>query len=547
MRTLRCFLTLVSLLSLAGFVSAQAPGESPEEFEQRMQWWSDGRLGLFLHWGVYSTFGGEYGGRDHGKEMGQTSAEWIYHKAKIPLPVYKNAAMGFEAAKYDPIDWIRQAKAAGMKYAVLTSKHHDGFALFDTKASDWNAVKSSGARRDLIREFVDACHQEGVKVGFYYSHEKDWVHHSRSTRSLEPVPEAYVELVKTQLHELFTNYGTIDLIWFDTPVAEHEELNRMCASIVRRLQPQCIINGRIGNNLGDYRNIGDRAIVDPGLGGYFESIMTMRLNWGFDRNDDYWKSSYELIRMVSQSVCRGSNFLLNIGPTPEGTFPPEDQVRLRDLGNWIQVFGEAVYATRGNPFLHEHRWGSITISEARQAVYLHLWNWDGGDIDLHGLTSKVAGAGFIDTHETLEFDQDLSDARLRVSMPEANTQNTVRIVRLALETTPAFDRDRGPGHTTTPVHHVTHAMITGSVTAIDGVDFSVTGRRIVSDQAGAEIYSADVETISFTLNEHTRYRINDDGDIRAVQGFDLEPGARYHVVYAPLPENPVVEIITLVK
>jgi alpha-L-fucosidase len=146
--------------------------ESEDAFHARMKWWDDGRLGMFLHWGVYSTYGGEYAGEDYGKEMGNASAEWIYLKANIPQEEYRRAALNFNPVKYNPKAWVQMAQDAGMKYIVLTSKHHDGFALFDTKASDWNAVDSSGIRKDLIKEYVDACHAAGMRVGFYYSHER---------------------------------------------------------------------------------------------------------------------------------------------------------------------------------------------------------------------------------------------------------------------------------------------------------------------------------------------------------------------------------------
>ncbi|MEN8121643.1 MAG: alpha-L-fucosidase, partial [Bacteroidota bacterium] len=352
--------------------------ETNAEYHERMKWWDEGRIGMFLHWGVYSTFGGDYNGQDFGKEMGNASAEWIYLKSGMPREDYEKAALNWNPYKYNSEEWALTAKNAGMTYMVLTAKHHDGYALFDSKASDWNVVKHSTIKRDLVKEYVDACKKYDIKVGFYYSHEKDWTHHIRKNSDRQPLSKEYIEFSKKQITELLTQYGKIDLIWFDTPVKEHEKFNKMCAGLVRKYQPECIINGRIGNNLGDYKNIGDRAIVNPGEEGYMESIMTMRLNWGFDKNDDFWKSSDELIKMVSKSACRGSNFLLNIGPSPEGRFPIEDQVRLSDLGKWMKLNGEAIYKTKGNPFGKEHSWGSISISKNKPVVYVHLLNWIGG-------------------------------------------------------------------------------------------------------------------------------------------------------------------------
>jgi alpha-L-fucosidase len=436
------------------------------------------------------------------------------------------------------------AREAGMRYMVLTSKHHDGFALFNTRASDWNSVQSSGIKKDLIREYVDACHEQGMRVGFYYSHEKDWFNHSRTNKDRKPLPEAYKEYVRIQIHELFTNYGKIDLIWFDTPVEEHEDFNRECAAMVRDLQPNCIINGRIGNNLGDYRNIGDRSIVDPGDTGYKESIMTMRLNWGYDRNDDFWKSSSELIEMVCKSACRGSNFLLNIGPSPEGNFPPEDKVRLHDLGVWMKLNGEAIYETTGSPFSKEYIWGSMTTKEESNTVYLHLWNWTGGSISISGISSEVLEARFLDNGEMIEIFNDEGSSNLIVKLPDHNHSDQVRIIRLLLEEEIRFDLDEGPNYSSNRVHHVTHSRIIGKITDIEGVTFTIKGRQVISNDKDHWILEEKETRLDLSLNDHLRYRINNKGDIRQVQGFELSKEKEYSVVYSPYKEGPELEIIT---
>ena len=543
----------IPILSTCFLLWALAPAftqtfqESEQAFHERMKWWNEGRLGMFLHWGVYSTFEGEYGGMDHGKEMGGASAEWIYLKAHIPQEEYREAARRFNPVDFNAEQWVKMAKEAGMKYMVLTSKHHDGYALFDTRASDWNVVQTSSIRRDLIREYVDACHRHEMRVGFYYSHEKDWFNHARISRDRGPLSKDYKEYVRIQIRELFRNYGQIDLIWFDTPIAEHEEFNRECAMLVRELQPNCIINGRIGNNLGDYRNIGDRAIVDPGLAGYMESIMTMRLNWGFDRNDDFWKSSEDLISMVSKSACRGSNFLLNIGPTPSGTFPPEDRVRLRDLGDWMKKNGEAIYATSGSPFAKEHPWGSITLKKDPGSVYLHLWNWTGGDIEVSGLLSGVNNARFLDNGENVPFNSSPGNGALVVHLPESRSSEFHRIIRLELGGAPEFDLNSGPDFSPPKVDHVTRHRILGKITPLKSTQFSITGKKLVSSDRDYSIPDNKETTLQLSLNDHVRYRINEGGTIYQVQGFELSKQKVYDVVYSPYSRGPVVEIITEIR
>jgi len=515
--------------------------ESNEAYHERMRWWDDGRLGMFLHWGIYSTFGGEYNGRDYGKEVGQASAEWIYLKSNMTEKEYRNAALNWNPDQFDAEEWVKMAKNAGMKYMVLTAKHHDGYALFKSEVSDWNIVNSSAIKRDLVKEFIAACRKYNMKVGFYYSHEKDWKHHRRQNKDPNPIPEKYVTFAKRQITELLTQYGKIDLIWYDTPVHTHEDFNRMCAGLIRKYQPECIINGRIGNGLGDYKNIGDRAIVDPGLAGYMESIMTMRVNWGFDKNDDYWKSSDDLIKMVCKSACRGSNFLLNIGPRPDGTFPVEDQVRLKNLGEWMTKNGEAIYKTKGSPFSKEHKWGSVTISKDQNMVYLHLWNWDGGEILLKGLTSKITKAGFLDSEQSVVFEP-VSKTKTKIILPEINQSSTARIVKLELESSPEFDLSAGPDFEGQKVHYVTTRLIKGKITAVDGTNFTLKGRHVVGSDY--EFYEETEKSLSFTLNDNVKFRINESGDIRLVNGYTLEKGKICKIVYSPYKEGAVVEIIT---
>jgi len=520
---------LLSYLLLT-FLSSIAQ-ESDQAYHQRMQWWDDGRLGMFIHWGIYSNFGGEYNNIDYGKEMGWTSAEWIYLTSNIPHEVYSEAAKKWNPSSYNPEAWVKMAKDAGMTYIVLTSKHHDGYALFDSKTTTWDTVDHSAVKRDLIKEFVEACNKYDMRVGFYYSHERDWTNHYRAMLTEDPVPKKYMKLAKTQIKELLTNYGQIDLIWFDTPNKNHKEYNEMCAALVREYQPNCIINGRIGNGLGDYKNVGDRTIVNPGLAGYMESIMTMRLNWGYDKNDDYWKPSNEVIRLLSFSTCRSSNFLLNIGPTPEGRFPTEDQVRLHDIGEWMKLNKEAVYKTKGSPYSKEHSWGSFTQSKDENHVYLHLWNWNGGNILLNGLTSEITEASFLDTAETLKFTQNSELAISEIKMPLHNESDVLRIIKLKTKGK-SFDLDRGPNYERPVSRHITARKFTGEITKVNGTYFTIKGKKLVADkQSGQEKYISEIDTIEFKLNDSVRFRVREDEQVFDTQGLVLKEGAKYHVIY----------------
>ncbi|MEN8230983.1 MAG: alpha-L-fucosidase, partial [Bacteroidota bacterium] len=498
--------------------------ESESEYHARMKWWDDARLGMFLHWGIYSMYGGEYNGTDYGKEVGNASAEWIYLRANIPREEYRKTALAFNPVLYDPADWVKMAMDAGMKYMVLTAKHHDGFALFETRASEWDIIDASEYKKDLIKAYVDECHKQGMKVGFYYSHEKDWFHHAKNMRDRRPLSQDYIKLAETQLRELLTRYGKIDILWFDTPVNEHVEFNRLCAALVRKYQPECIISGRIGNNLGDYQNFGDRQVIDPGKEGYLESIMTMRLNWGYDQNDSYWKSSDELISMVSKSACRGSNFLLNIGPKPDGSFPPEDRTRLKALGKWIKDNGEAIYTTQGSPFSKEHSWGSFTYSQEKQKVFLHLFGWTGGDICINGIKTRITKAYFLDDGGTVGFDQDVANSKININLPADSRNGKLRIIALDLSGNLDTDPVNGPDYVPPRIHHLNRIKIVGTIKTHENCEFEFVGKIVSTNDTGFEIDQEEEKTVKLSLNDYVRYRINEKGIIRRVSGFDLIDG-----------------------
>ncbi|MEN8117934.1 MAG: alpha-L-fucosidase [Bacteroidota bacterium] len=495
--------------------------------EERMAWWENARFGMFIHWGVYSDYGGEWNGTDYGKDTGGPSAEWIYLTADIPKKEYEKKAFEFNPVNYDPEEWVRLAKEAGMKYMVLTAKHHDGFALFDTRATDWNIVKSSTYKKDIIKAYVDECHKQGMRVGLYYSHEKDWYNHKKVRRDTSAVSKDYTEIVRTHLKELLTNYGQIDLIWFDMGINQHRELNQMCYYMVREYQPRCIISSRIGNGLGDYKNLGDRELASPETEGYVESIMTLRLNWGYDKNDNNWKSAEEVISMLSKCACRNSNFLLNMGPQPDGRFTPEEMVRLKAIGRWVKKNGDAIYGAEGSPFKGEYHWGSVTIKEKN--LFLHLYNWDSGAIQLTGIKNKVNNAQMMDDATPVIFKQD--SEKITISIPQKEKNKIVPVIVLGLENELDVNINDGPTWLPPKIKHITRKEVTGLLISADGNVFSV--------------FDGEKE-VRFELNEDVEYRINDKGNISIVNGYHPEKGKNYRIIYSPW-ENTIVEIITLLQ
>ena len=385
-------MTRRDLLRSAWFVpaAAAAQGVAPQPLNrnQRMAWWREARFGMFLHWGLYSALGGEWKGRDYGKEMGGASAEWIMLSANIPREEYAALAKDFNPVDFTPFEWVKAARAAGMRYMVITAKHHDGFSMFRTKMTPYNIVDATPFKRDPIKELAEECSRQGMRFGVYYSHSRDWYHRKPVRSDPDPPSRQYVDFVKGQLRELLTNYGPLGVLWFDGG-DQFAEINTEYGKLVREMQPNCLIGGRLGAREGfsDYVEEADRQIPGRRVAGDVETPMTMRDNWGFDRDDNHWKSGAELLQRLSLTVCRGANFLLNVGPTAAGMFTREETGTLSSIGRWMTRNYEAVTATTGSPFDYDFEWGSLVQKNDR--LFLHVLKWSPDGIAFDGLRTRV--------------------------------------------------------------------------------------------------------------------------------------------------------------
>jgi alpha-L-fucosidase len=364
--------------------------ETTAQYEARMKWWCEARFGMFIHWGLYSIPAGEWkGSTEH--------AEWIRTTAQIPLAEYDKFVDQFNPVKFDATEWVRMAKNAGMKYITITSKHHDGFCLFDSKYTDFD-VMSTPFKRDIMKELAEACHKEGIKICWYHSI-MDWHHPDylprREWEKDRPAAGAdfdrYFQHLKNQLKELLTNYGEIGVLWFDGEWEStwNTKYGTELYNYVRSLQPNIIINNRVGagrSGMEGFTKAGEFAgdfgtpeqeIPATGLPGVsWETCMTMNNNWGYNKHDDHWKSAEDLIRKLADIASKGGNFLLNIGPTSEGLFPQPAIDRLKQLGDWMNVNGDAIYGTKASPF-KDLDWGRCTQKNIDGGVrlYLHVFNW----------------------------------------------------------------------------------------------------------------------------------------------------------------------------
>ncbi len=366
-------LLILFLISLLTLNAQDYLKETKAQHDARMQWWRDARFGLFIHWGLYSVLAGQWG-----NETGY--AEWIRDQAQIPVEEYDKLVSKFDPVKFNADEWVKMAKDAGMKYIVITSKHHDGFNLFDSKYTDFD-VMSTPFHRDILKELADACHKQGMKICWYHSI-MDWHHPDylprrtwEKNRSTEGADfERYVKYLKNELKELLTNYGEIGVLWFDGEWEStwSDERGKELYNYVRSLQPNIIINNRVssarsglegftseGGFAGDF-GTPEQQVPATGLPGVdWESCITMNDHWGYNKNDHNWKSAKELLQMLADIASKGGNFLLNIGPTAEGVFPPTSMERLKDIGKWMKVNGESIYGTQASPFT-KLEWGRCT-------------------------------------------------------------------------------------------------------------------------------------------------------------------------------------------
>lgn len=318
-------------------------------------WFQNAKCGLFLHWGLYSQTAGEWNGHP------TSNGEHFMLYERIPLKEYAKIGQAFNPVHFRAIDWVRKAKRAGLKYLIVTAKHHDGFAMYKSSCSNYNIVKCTPFGRDPMKELIVACRKEGLKFGFYYSLGRDWedpdvptnwpVKAGRSNtwdypnEDIKQLSRYIARKVLPQLTELLTNYGKIDFIWFDTPELVTKIQSENILSLIRKLQPQCLVNKRIGNGLGDYSII-EQKLTNKINNKPWEACITMGKNWCYNRYDTVYKEPDIMLRHLTDIVSKGGNLLLNIGPDNMGDFPRRSEVILNVFHQWLGRYGEAIYGTR---------------------------------------------------------------------------------------------------------------------------------------------------------------------------------------------------------
>jgi alpha-L-fucosidase len=440
MKQLLFFLMLTAFLCQNAFSQQKIWDETENEKTGRLQWWDEAKFGMFIHWGVYAVPAGVY----QGEEI-EFIGEWIMNKAKIPVAEYKKFATEFNPVKYDPEAWVKLAKDAGMKYIVITSKHHDGFALFDSKVTGWDVVDATPYGKDLLAPLVEACRREGIKIGFYYSQSQDWCHPGGAVATwgqwsgpwdnaqLGDYDEYLDKIAIPQVNEILTRYGGLDIIWWDTPMYMTPERAAKFQAVIADY-PDLITNNRLGGEVQGDTETPEQHIPSTGYpdGRRFEVCMTMNDTWGYKSWDHNWKSTEELIRNLSDIASKGGNFLLNVGPTAEGLIPQPSIETLQKIGKWMKVNGDAIYSTMASPF-HYLPWGRST--QKGNKLYLHVFDWpDNGKLAVP-LLNKVKRAYLLTNQEkTLKVKK--SGLNKSIQIPSIAPDQFVSVVVLEIEGKP---------------------------------------------------------------------------------------------------------------
>ena len=413
--------------------------EPKEQKDARMHWWRRARFGMFIHWGLYAVPAGIW----KGKEI-PGIGEWIMNSARIPRHEYEQLANQFNPVKYDPDEWVRIARKAGMKYIVITSKHHDGFCMFNTKATDYNIVKATPYHKDVLKMLSEACKRQGIRFCVYYSI-MDWHHPAQApnhdhvynpTRILPGRKQEYMDYMKTQLKELITQYDP-GILWFDGgwPSWFTREDGVEIYNYVRSLKPDIIINNRL-KGVGDY-GTPEQYIPATGLPGQdWETCMTMNRTWGYKKTDNNWKSPETLIRNLVDIVSKGGNYLLNIGPTAEGLIPQASVERLEAMGRWIDIYGDAIYGTHASVF-PRLSWGRCTTKWVgnRLRLYLHVFDWPkDGRLVVPGLLTDPVSTWLLHNGKSVRWER--SDQDIIIHVPQKAPNPICSVVVLEVKEKP---------------------------------------------------------------------------------------------------------------
>jgi alpha-L-fucosidase len=429
-----CLVSGLLMLAVPFWARSQSSYQPAPQNLAARKWFQDAKFGLFIHWGVYSVLG---------------DGEWVMNTEKIPVREYEKLPAFFNPDEYDPAAWVALAKAAGMRYITITSKHHDGFAMFGTRQSDWNIVDRTPYKRDVLKMLADECHRQGIKLFFYYSqldwHNPDYFPLGRTGQTAGRTPgghwDKYLDYMDAQLKELLTNYGEIGGIWFDgmwdKPDADWR-LERTY-KLIHDLQPQAMIGSNHHHTPypGEDFQMFEKDLPGSNTAGFnqtsisdlpLETCETINRAWGFNIKDANYKSTRDLIQYLVKAAGFNSNFLLNVGPMPNGKIQPEFVTRLKEIGQWLSRNGEAIYGTRGGP-ISPRPWGVTTQKGSK--VYVHILNWEDPSLLLPPFSKTIKSAYTLKDGNRAEFSENEYGVTLKIPRGAQDPYDTIIVLELA--------------------------------------------------------------------------------------------------------------------
>lgn len=384
---------------------------------KNVKWFKEAKFGLFIHWGLYSKLAGNWKGKRY-----YGSGEWIMNVAKIPVKEYEKVAADFNPVNFNATAWVALAKEAGIKYMVITAKHHEGFAMYDSKVSDYNIVKATPYKKDPMKALAEETRKQGIKFGFYYSQFVDW-HEPNGGRNSWDFDESkknyqlyYQQKAIPQLKELLTNYGPLGIVWFDLPGGLNKAETQKLVDSLHALQPQSLFSSRVGQGLGDYKDFGDSEIPPAPINDVWESIYTHNDSWGYIEHDMNFKSGKEIIQLLASVASKGGNLMLNVGPDGKGNIPYYSVKYLKETGKWLHTNGESIYATDYG-FIPAQPWGVTTCK--KQKLFLHVFKQPSdGKLFVPGFTNRITKVYSLETKKILQWNK--SDADVFITLPKFN-------------------------------------------------------------------------------------------------------------------------------
>lgn len=392
-----------------------------------IQWFKDAKFGLFIHWGLYSKLAGTWNGKRY---FG--SGEWIMNVAKIPVKEYEKVAAGFNPVNFNATEWAQLAKDAGVKYMVITAKHHEGFAMYDSKVSDFTIVKATPYQKDPMKALAEATRKAGIKFGFYYSQFVDW-HEPNGGRNTWDFDESkknyqlyYQQKAIPQLKELLTNYGPLGIVWFDLPGGLSKTETQKLVGSLHALQPQSLFSSRVGQGLGDYKDFGDSEVPPQPISGAWEAIFTHNDSWGYIAHDVNFKSSKEIIQLLANVASKGGNLMLNVGPDGMGNIPYYSVKYLKETGQWLRKNSESIYGSTYG-FIPAQPWGVTTAKPGK--LFLHVFNHPkNGKLLIPDFTNTVTNIYALATKRKVQFAKSGKDIVVTIPSTITDAANTIYVV-----------------------------------------------------------------------------------------------------------------------